>query len=102
MLDDSALAGLEAPPNLLIAVSVNKFKLQADDIGTSENYDLGTFRPSKADGVKWFWVGDVADNNYKKPGPERVSIIVSASDPYALARPLDWTQAWSIQEEISP
>jgi len=97
MLNDSALAALTAPPNSLIAVSVNKYTPQADDSGTMENIDLGTFRPSKADGVKWFWAGDVADNNYKKPGPERVSIIVNASDPYALAKPLNWTQVWSIQ-----
>jgi hypothetical protein len=96
-LSDPALAGMQAPANSLIAVTVNKYTPQADDIGTSENWDLGTFRPAKADGVKWFWIGDVADNNYKKPGPERVSIIVNASDPYALAKPLNWTQAWSIQ-----
>ena len=37
MLNDSALARLIAPPNSLIAASVNKYMLQADDIGTSED-----------------------------------------------------------------
>jgi|AGTN01.1.fsa_nt_gi Plant protein of unknown function (DUF946). len=93
--------GLSLPTpadNSIVAVRTASFIKRFDDTGSCANMDLTIFMSDVpgTDLTGWYWVGDVpAIGHVAAPAQGQTSIIIKASDPDALSKPVEWKLAWN-------
>ncbi|MGA9139186.1 MAG: Vps62-related protein [Methanocella sp.] len=93
--------GLSLPTpadNSIVAVRTTSFTERFDDTGSCADADLTIFMPTVpgADLTNWYWVGDIPNiGHVATPNQGQTSILIKASDPEALSKPVEWKLAWN-------
>ena len=96
--NDNGLTLPQPGENSIVAIATSSFIRRFDDSGSCADWDVTIFKPKvdSIDASNWYWVGDVPDNYHvSTPNMGQVSILIKASDPTALAKPVDWKLVWN-------